>query len=53
VPKAGVNYEGSPLMIGADQEVGAIEDSFAGDLDDFRIYRRALSTVEQAALLAQ
>lgn len=54
VAKAGINYDAAPFMIGSDFEGGgSIEDSFAGDLDDLRIYKRVLSTTEQATLLAR
>jgi len=48
MPKSRIAFDGNPLMVGADLEGGnSIEDTFNGAIDDFRIYRRALSQEEQ------
>jgi len=50
---AGVKFDGSPFMLGADWESGgSIEDTFDGVIDDLRICRRVLGVAEQLALMA-
>lgn len=43
-------YAGDPFRIGCDQNTGVEENYFTGDLDEVRIYDRALSAVEIKAL---
>jgi hypothetical protein len=47
-----VKFDGEPFMVGSDWETGgSIEDSFDGEIDDLRIYRRVLTVPEQMELM--
>ena len=47
---AAVGYDEHPVLVGADLELGAPVNFFAGMIDDVRIYSRALGEDEIAAL---
>ena len=42
-----------PLAIGADLDSGLVKFAYAGDIDDLRIFTRALTTVELVALIQE
>jgi len=50
---AATSYDAEPLRIGCDRGMGAIGNFFIGDIDDVRLYRRALTPAEFASLAAQ
>jgi len=43
-------YDASPMVVGADEENGTIKGYLSGAMDELRIYDRALSATEVAAL---
>ncbi len=45
-------YDGESLRIGCDRGTGNVQNFFVGDLDDVRLYGRALAAAEIAALAA-
>lgn len=48
-----IGYQDAPLVVGADNDAGNIfDDFFVGELDDLRVYARALDDAELAALVA-
>lgn len=47
-----VGYDGQPVLVGADLEVGAPVNFFAGVIDDVRVYSRALGEDEIAMLVS-
>ena len=49
--KDSINFDGSPLIIGADLEGGVLADFFRGSMDDFRITERVLSVAEQGQMI--
>lgn len=49
-----VGYQDTPFVVGADNDAGNVfDDFFIGELDDLRMYARALSAAELAELIAE
>ncbi|MDX2086559.1 MAG: LamG domain-containing protein [Kofleriaceae bacterium] len=46
------SYDAEPFRIGCDRGTGEIQNFFVGDIDDVRLYGRALAASEVAALAA-
>lgn len=52
-PAVAIGYQDAPLVVGCDEDAnGDYNDYFTGELDDLRMYDRALSQVELATILA-
>jgi Concanavalin A-like lectin/glucanases superfamily len=47
------SYDADPFRIGCDRAMAAIQNFFIGDVDDVRLYSRALAPSEVAALAAE
>jgi len=48
-----ITFDGGPILIGADADMGVTLDPFRGLIDEVRIYSRALSTAEITMLAQQ
>jgi hypothetical protein len=48
--QTGIDFDGSPILLGADEDNGTTTHYFDGFIDDVRIYNRALLEVEIARL---
>ena len=51
-PSEGVTWDDHPVLIGGDIDNEVLRTTFIGDIDDVRVYGRALDSDEVAALAA-